>query len=229
MCHAEGVKKRAWGYFGGGTAAVVVLAALGIIAYDTAWFSDSFLAALTVVGVIVSGGGLFAAYLIFAKQRIESDAAERRQGNLLGELRQIVHGIDKKMDLTVQSAAEAVSPDKLNEGQNEEDAWHLGTLPDEVGVLFEAQDGTARRQFTRDETSLRVISDLVKWWEDNLDENGAWTVGDLVGGFRSSGQGNHPWFLVFARDENPPVVWKVSKGRGSTIASKIEAVTALPQ
>lgn len=122
----------------------------------------------------------------------------------------------------IERAAEAVSFANLNEDTGEADAWISSGVPAETGILLKGPDGTERRVFTRSETPLRVIADLVHWWETNLDVNGAWTIGDLVGGFRAPGRGNHPWFLVFSVDGKSPVIWKISKGKGSTVASKVE-------
>jgi hypothetical protein len=220
ICHDKHMKT--WGVLALGAVVVALLTAGGMWAYGLGWFSVEVLASLTPVGVIVSGLGLFAAYMIYTRQRHESLSADRRQHAVLAEVQQVLDRIDRTVNPEVERAAEAVSFANLNEDTGEADPWISGGVPAETGILLETPDGTQRRVFTRSETPLRVIADLVHWWENNLDENGAWTIGDLVGGFRAPGRGNHPWFLVFSKDGKPSVIWKISKGKGSTVASKVE-------
>ena len=61
---------------------------------------------------------------------------------------------------------------------------------------------------------LRVLSDLVQWWEGPGAGDGTWTVGNLVGAYRRyNGSGNFqgvPWIVTFRRSNGELQEYRVS-------------------
>lgn len=73
-----------------------------------------------------------------------------------------------------------------------------------------------RRIYDRLEIPLSVVGALVGQWRLQ-GHTGRWDIGSLVGGFRSVGKGNHPWFLVFRVPGSDRVeMWKVTRGPHDT-------------
>lgn len=57
---------------------------------------------------------------------------------------------------------------------------------------------------------LRVIHDLVAYWQEN-DERGHWKVGNLIGAFQRPGT-NTASVIVFQNSDDRARAWRLSRG-----------------
>lgn len=104
----------------------------------------------------------------------------------------------------------------------EEDAY-----PEEARALAERgiDIGDGYRMLQASEVPLRVVGDLVHGWKQD-GRRGRWTLGNLKWSVRKTGNGNHPWIVVFSDPKTgSDRLWKLSKGGRSSSEPTVDELT----
>lgn len=202
------------------SAAVLVLFAR-LFAEKELYDPDPLIASVSWVGLAVGVLSLAFAALIYRQQGRDARRVEKEQKTILAEVQHVLGRVDKRTEGMLERFSAEVPDAEAEEGSGDPDAWLQSVpAPSPSNTVVTTPSGRRRRLFDRDELPLAVIATLVDaWTRKGLD--GEWTVGYLRGGFRAEGKGNHPWFLIFQPQDRLPEIWKVSKGKGTTNASKV--------
>ncbi|MDH3006250.1 hypothetical protein [Gordonia alkanivorans] len=97
---------------------------------------------------------------------------------------------------------------------------------DDAGVQWSV-DGKDGRFLTRDRVPLSVIADIVWGWRaKKIGKDRTWTVEYLIGAFRPSGQGNHPWYLYFRAPDGTKSIWRMYRGGRANTTPTVREVSA---
>ncbi len=94
------------------------------------------------------------------------------------------------------------------------------------GTVIRSQDGVFYRPWA---VPLKTLADVVGWWRRPGGASGAWTVENLVGGYRpynkSRGLTGVPWILVFKGNDGDSKAFKItSTGRARTGEASSKAI-----
>jgi hypothetical protein len=196
-------------------AVVVGVAALAVAV--TSWCGwlpdagDEFWNGVGALGVAVSSLAVALALAIYMEQRRSSTDAAERHSELLREI-----GLDVKdiKELTTRSIDLNVPSDRIAE--DEPDEHPEDTAIAEESPLVVTVEGVEGNVLEPQDVPIGVVGDLVRGWQLEH-QDGKWKLGYLVGAFRPSGQGNHPWYLTFQKPDGDVRVWRVYRGgRGRT-------------
>jgi hypothetical protein len=172
---------------------------------------------LGYIGVAVSSVGALIAVAIFLQQKIDSNKSASAQTAILGKLMEYAVDTRDRMKALQSAAASSGSDDDQDFGGEDPYADEMAEVERSAEEFTDA-NGHEVALFNRDDVPLAVIADLVAYWIGHPEphgRNGRWSVGNLIGGWRRTGKGNHPWFLGFQNTAGERIIWRLGKGGGN--------------
>lgn len=205
-----------------GIATAALLCVGSVLIFNPVFADGRLWNAAAVFGLFLSAAGVVVALLIFARQAADSKKAE-------SITHQHLHRIEIKQNALRMIFArhlrtpEGIDPDAVESTANAADAAEA----ERAGTPVVIGNGEGRL-LSADKVPLSVLADLVRGWREQAelkDRDGAWTVANLVGAYRPSGKGNHPWFLTFEKPDGSTRVWRMYRGGRSRTSPFVEDVT----
>lgn len=233
----SGTQKTA--YIGAG---VVGLSCLALFIFLCATTSLDLGTGSIVLSLLFGAVSLFAAgvavniYRIQADQRVEDNydqaRTNKRLEQLLGQTARNSSETKAFFMSNMKTAEVAAAVPSGQDDENlknvpergEDDEPSAASLDD--GDVFYGQDGVFYRPSA---VPLKTIADVVGWWRRPGGPSGAWTVENLVGGYRpynkSGGLSGVPWILMFKANDGESKAFKVtSTGRAKAGETSSKAI-----
>lgn len=177
--------------------------------------------AIGVGGVAVTIAAVAAAVQIFNRQSI--DDAERAQ---VAETESAVSDFAKEFQASdlLEAASSQPEPDPEKDEQEAQTEAEPG-----VATIVRI-DGDEWRLYPQQNVPLFVLADLVDAWRESAEpgrKDGNWVVRNLVGAARRTGQGSHPWLVVFNNRADERQVYRLYRGGRGNSGRNARNVTRL--
>lgn len=196
-----------------------VLAALAVLAWATGLtngIADSTVNGIGLAGISVSFVALGVALMIFRVQSMQAKTDNDALHGRLGDL-QVLFEQAQNVPLDNEETKRDQETDEYEADSHEADQvgsrWTLG--------------GKEGRFLTRSKVPLSVVADIVWGWRVNeIGKDRTWTVDYLVGAFRPTGRGNHPWYLYFRTPDGQKSIWRLYRGGRSNSKPTVREVSA---
>lgn len=203
-------------------ASAALVAAVAILVVAPVFADDRIWNAAGVLSLFISAAGVAVALMIYARQYTESNEATAATRRHLSRIETKQDALNRVVALNPKAPA-GVDPTAPETIPNAEDAAEA----DRTGLPVTIGNGPGRL-LPAETVPLSVIADLVIGWRAQPalgNRDGAWTTGNLVGAYRPSGQGNHPWYVTFEKPNGEIKVWRLYRGGRSRASPFVQDVT----
>ncbi|KAB1661575.1 hypothetical protein F8O07_06635 [Pseudoclavibacter sp. CFCC 13796] len=215
----KNLRKVDWAIVAGTT---LVLAILAFIAAGNSNLTTIVANIVSWAGVFLTVVGIVIALLIFRRQDNDSRRTNAQTGQVLNGIANNTSTIQQQLAGLTRLPLSADEQSYQDDVESDDD--EVVTQRSAIPVV--EVDGKEGETFTQQDVPLHVVGDLAAAWREMPDQNGDWTVANIVGAWRARGQGNNPWYVTFQSSAGQGRVWRLYRGGRSNRAPIARDMTA---